>query len=682
MKEIRRNRFTLSRQDDASYDEPDTALPRRRSRGKVSSRQVQAAVAGILVLAALGGTLLLIKKYRKPESVLSKLEKTLDGESGVYTRGDRVETPISDSTNIHLRRGIDSYARGYFNDAANEFNEVLNTPSTDQEKAQALTYLGIIEDERGNFTKAVEFYRRALKYDASSAITFRNIAITYRRMKQLPEALEAAAKAAELQKSAANLILKGNIYYEMRKYGEALDAYKAALSLEPDNASALYNTGQVYLKRGDEPLAIEYFRKATESDRSGKIAYLAQSRLGIIFLDRGDYPLAEQYLRNAVNMNRNEALDHYNLGIVLLRQGKNDEALAEFLRAQELGSQDSALLENLGSVYTTLRQFDRGIETYQKILAQNARNTKILARMGELYYNKGDFDSALDAFRKVTDLEPVSENARIAFLNIGNILDEAQRFDEAIAAYEKALAINPKDDMALYNLGIAWKHKGRNEKAIESWQAAKRLNPDNPKPHMAMADLFYDSGYLDDALSEYLKITEKWPTLADAQFSVATIYNRKGVLDFAEKRYLKVAELNTSKELTTKAYVNLGIIASNSKTDDPDAGIVKGLDYVQKALLTTPGDKDALTALGIMYYKRGSYDQAIETFYQVLKSTQDAAASAEAYNNIGKAHYKKGEYREALRAFNLGLESDPTSEELRMNRKAASQAYENKLSSY
>jgi tetratricopeptide (TPR) repeat protein len=200
---------------------------------------------------------------------------------------------------------------------------------------------------------------------------------------------------------------------------------------------------------------------------------------------------------------------------------------------------------------------------------------------------------------------------------------------------------------------------------------------------MALADLLYDLGYLDDAQSEYLKITEKWPMLADAQFAIATIYNKKGILDFAEKRYLKVVELNTSRELTIKAYINLGIIESN-KTDreNPERPAAKGLEYIQKALEFNPSDKDALTALGLIYYKRGAYDRAIETFYLIVKSSDDGKIAGDAYNNIGKAHFKKAEYREALRAFNLGVESDPSNEEIRMNRKAASQAYENTLKTY
>jgi tetratricopeptide (TPR) repeat protein len=72
-------------------------------------------------------------------------------------------------------------------------------------------------------------------------------------------------------------------------------------------------------------------------------------------------------------------------------------------------------------------------------------------------------------------------------------------------------------------------------------------------------------------------------------------------------------------------------------------------------------------------------DRAIDTFYQVIKNTTDSALLAQAYNNIGKTYYKKKEYRKALQSFTRALEETPSSEEIRMNRKAAEQAYENEL---
>lgn len=116
------------------------------------------------------------------------------------------------------------------------------------------------------------------------------------------------------------------------------------------------------------------------------------------------------------------------------------------------------------------------------------------------------------------------------------------------------------------------------------------------------------------------------------------------------------------------------MIASQDKKDAGD--FKEAVGYAQKALLASPNDPEALQALGIIYERKGAYDQAIESFYQVIKSSRDNSLIGQAYNQIGICYYKKNEYKKALRAFTQGTEEDPANEEIRMNRKSAMQAYE------
>ena len=245
-------------------------------------------------------------------------------------------------------------------------------------------------------------------------------------------------------------------------------------------------------------------------------------------------------------------------------------------------------------------------------------------------------------------------------------------------AYEKALAISPKDDAALYNLGIAYKHAGKPQLAIESWKKAAELNPDNPQPLLALADYYYENNHYDMAMDEYQRILRRWPNIQEGHFSLATIYYKKNLLDYAREEYKRVVEINEKTDLARRAYVNLGILAS--KTEKPtDDSMRNAVGYVQKALLLKPGDAEALFSLGLLYAKKEMHDKAIDTFYQAIRATNDSKVIAESYNNIGKCYYKKGMYKKALQSFTRGIEEDPVNEEIRMNRKVAMQAYEEEL---
>ncbi len=676
MSQIRKGRFTLSK-DDSDLTPDEIKTNRLGMEGLAGKRYMPLIIVSSVALAAIILVVVLTFVYKKP-GIFAPKDKQTAVEIPLGDT-DKKLLPQGDVDNIHLKRGIESYHKGYFNDALAEFNEVVESSASDREKAMALTYIGIIYDDRGDYAKAIESYNRALTYDRKNPITYRNLSLAYRHRKDYEKAMEYAEKAVGLDSgNVNNRILLGNILYDRGDYKGAVEEYQAALKIEPENGTVLYNLAMALLKKGDEVAAIEYFKRAGASDKIGDIAGMAYGKLGVLFTQRKDFDLAEKYLKLASSVKPSDPVVRYNLGIVYLKQNKNEEALKEFLKAEEMGKGDPRILESLGEAFFSLRDYQRSIDTYNRVLESNRRNVRILSRIAEIYYEKGDLDRAYEFYHKITTLEPASENARMAYLNMGNILDDAQRFDEAIEAYQKSLAISPKDADALYNLGIAYKHAGKPELAIESWRKAADMSPDNPQALMALADYYYEKGHLDMAMDEYQVILRRWPNIQEGHFNLAAIYFKKNLLDYSREEYKRVIEINDRNDFARKAYINLGVIAS--KTGKPgDETAANAMGYVQKALLLKPGDGDALYALGTVYAKQEMCEKAIDTFMQALRATSDGKLISECYNNIGKCYYKQGKYKKALQSFTRGIEEDPTNEEIRMNRKTAMQAYEDEL---
>jgi len=587
------------------------------------------------------------------------------------------ETP-SETKNARLQRGRESYERKYYTDAISEFNNVIESDAPDSEKAIALMYLGMISDDRGNQAQAIDYFTRALVYDKKNADILRNMALAYRHKKDFDSAIAAASRGLDIKPDDVNtLILLGNIYFELSKYDKSADHYRKALEISPDNPQVLFNLGSALLNAGDEFAAIEYFKKAGAADRIGEVAARSYSRLGTHYLERGRTDLAEKYLREAAAIKPDDASVRYNLGILYLRQKRKDMALAEFEKSETLAHEDAMLLENLGEAYSSLKEYDKSLDVYNRLLRVNTRNVRVLSKIAEIYHEKGDLDRAIDGYRKITEIEPGTENARIAWLNMGNVLDDAGKYTEAIEAYEKALVISPKDDSAYYNLGLAYKHAKRPEEAVRAWQRASALNEKNPGPRLAIADYYYDSGLTDLAENEYRKISELWPSIQEPHFKIGYIYYRKEKYDYALRAFEKVVELNGSNDMARRAYIPMAVITARTARGEED--FEKAMNMIQKALMIKPGDTDSLFSLGIIYSKKEMYSKAIDTFYQVIKGTGDSSVIAESYNNIGICYYNKKQYRKALQAFTRGIDEDPANEEIRINRKAAMQAYETEL---
>jgi probable HAF family extracellular repeat protein len=108
------------------------------------------------------------------------------------------------------------------------------------------------------------------------------------------------------------------------------------------------------------------------------------------------------------------------------------------------------------------------------------------------------FDEAIGYLRAALSLRPESPGA---ILNIGHVLQEADRTNEAIAAYEQAIRLKPDYAMAYSNLGGALSAAGRFDEAIRTCREAIRLNPNNHQPHANLGRALTQLGELDAAIT-------------------------------------------------------------------------------------------------------------------------------------------------------------------------------------
>jgi predicted O-linked N-acetylglucosamine transferase (SPINDLY family) len=110
---------------------------------------------------------------------------------------------------------------------------------------------------------------------------------------------------------------------------EAIAAYHHAITLQPTNANALYNLGNLLQEHGRLIEAAAVYRTAIARSESGAAYY----NLGNVVWKLGDLDAAAAALRRATELRPNHSSSHNNLGIVLQLCGELDGAMASFQRA-------------------------------------------------------------------------------------------------------------------------------------------------------------------------------------------------------------------------------------------------------------------------------------------------------------------------------------------------------------
>ncbi len=147
--------------------------------------------------------------------------------------------------------------------------------------------------------------------------------------------------AADLLKRAVELEPKhrsawnnlGNAYFGLRRFDDAVAAYRKQLDANPYDARAYNNLGLAFWRVEKYDDALAAFRKQLEISPLDRPAH---RNLGALLVERHRYAEGVSELEKAASLDANDALSQARLGDAYLNTGHEDKALAAFARAADL----------------------------------------------------------------------------------------------------------------------------------------------------------------------------------------------------------------------------------------------------------------------------------------------------------------------------------------------------------
>lgn len=167
-----------------------------------------------------------------------------------------------------------------------------------------------------------------------------------------------------------------------------------------------------------------------------------------------NYGLTDEALKY---LDRSLSLDssHYDswnlLGLVQFNKENYSEAEAAYLKCVAIRPEDSETHNNLGFVYQKMGFPERAEEKYLKAYEIDG-NANASFNLAKLYFSQDKLEQALDYARKSTQK---NKRSAPAFNLQGVILNKMERTSEAIASFQTAVELNPKDMVTRVNLGVA-----------------------------------------------------------------------------------------------------------------------------------------------------------------------------------------------------------------------------------
>jgi len=326
-------------------------------------------------------------------------------------------------------------------------------------------------------------------------IIFINTAIA--QTKELAARTDSDTPGTNPDISYKGCIDQGLYYFEQNKLSKAKYLFYKAQKLMPERPDSYINIAAISMKRKNFEKAVTILEKSLKLTDETKQDVIF-CNLGSCFQKLSKYREAIDYYNKALSLNPELSDALLNCGILYLRQGKEDAALIDILKARVIfreqdrkdivrscdetlfsiiknHKEDKKLAQILlqeGSLSFENKRNEEAIALFKVSTLLNPDNQENYYRLGVVYTNSRNFDEALNCFDKTVKLNP--QNVK-AYMNMGAIFGELKKYDEALSALRKALNLEKDNPKIYYNIAMVYISTADKKKAASYLKKAKAL---------------------------------------------------------------------------------------------------------------------------------------------------------------------------------------------------------------
>lgn len=178
-------------------------------------------------------------------------------------------------------------------------------------------------------------------------------------------------------------------------------------------------------------------------------------------------------------------------------------------RSLQWNPDDSEGWYYLGRTKYNENRFAEAIHAFEECLKRDPRNVKAEDNLGLSYAGLGRNEEAISAYQTAIAWQTQSAGRNAGpYLNLGSLLIDENRLEEAVSNLIQAVDISPFDSKAHELLGKAYSHLNHLQKAHSEMERAVELDPRSGPLHCMLAQIYKKEGLLEKAKPEFDQCAE------------------------------------------------------------------------------------------------------------------------------------------------------------------------------
>ena len=397
-------------------------------------------------------------------------------------------------------------------DFAEELNKVLLVQKP--KDVEARLFQARLQFARGARAKAVESLEQLVHDSPELPLPHFYLGMAYARQGESARAVSAFNDA--VQKNPDFIwayVSLGELYAQQGSPKLALDFANQALKRNPRFLPARLLEASALMQSGDTDGAIQKLRTLQAADSKNAVIL---DKLGFALASKKDYKSAEDQFEAALGSDPSYAPALVDI-LRLYAVEKHPEKMLPRVELQiKRSPEQSRFYEVLADLELANKKLDDAEQSYSTAAKLNVNSAAALLGLAQTHAAQGRTSDAINDARKLLGIHP---DYLVAYVELGQLLEQTGDFSQAEQTYQHALERNDDYAPALNNL--AWlycEHGGNLDMALGLAQKAKARYPNDPAISDTLAWIEYRKGMYDSAASSLKEVTDHLPQNALYQY--------------------------------------------------------------------------------------------------------------------------------------------------------------------